>query len=85
MAYQYRKTPQMFDLFDADNYVDLMAEFVTRLRPDIVIERFTSESPADLLIAPQWGGLKNYTIADRIAQKMRNQNQWQGKSYSVVN
>lgn len=82
MAFQYRKTPEMFDLFAAEDYVQLMAEFVTHLRPDIVIERFTSESPADLLIAPQWGGLKNYAIADKITQTMKNNNLWQGKAYS---
>lgn len=81
MAYQYRKNPDMFNLFDVDNYIELMVEFVSLLRPDIVIERFTSESPPDLLIAPKWGGLKNYTIAARIEQALINQSSWQGKSY----
>jgi radical SAM superfamily enzyme len=81
MAYQYRHNPDMFNLFDVDEYVDLMVDFVSHLRPDIVIERFTSESPADLLIAPKWGGIKNFAVATKIEQALIASNNWQGKSY----
>lgn len=82
MAFQYKNTPEMFELFQrAEDYVDLMVDFVPRLRPDIVIERFTSESPADLLVAPKWGGLKNFAVTAMIEKALRNADLWQGKFY----
>ena len=82
MAFQYKKTPEMFDLFEtAEDYVELMVDFVPRLRSDIVIERFTSESPADLLLAPKWGGLKNYAVTSMIEKALRNADLWQGKYF----
>ena len=83
MAFQYRTTPEMFSLFEtADSYVELMVDFVARLRADIVIERFTSESPADLLIAPKWGGLKNYAVTAMIEKALLQADSWQGKNFS---
>ena len=55
------------ELFDADNYIKLCAEIVGRLRKDIAIERFVSQSPDNLLIAPRWG-LKNYEFTHRLHQ-----------------
>lgn len=36
-------------------YVALVARFVGRLRPDIVIERYASSAPPSQLIYPRWG------------------------------
>ena len=81
MAYQLKKTPEMFNLFEVDDYVDLMTDFIALLRPDIIIERFISESPKELLIAPIWGGLKNYAIVDKIDKLLIEKDLWQGKYY----
>lgn len=45
--------------WSAEEYAELCAMIVRRLRPDIAIERFVSQSPGDMLIFPRWG-LKNY-------------------------
>ena len=82
MAYQLKNTPEMFNLFDVETYVDLMTDFVALLRPDIIIERFISESPAELLLAPKWNGLKNFEIVDKIDKKLKEKDLWQGKYYS---
>lgn len=42
-------------VFSAGEYADLCAEIVVRLRKDIAIERFVSQSPDNMLIAPRWG------------------------------
>ncbi len=80
MAHQLKKEPEMFQLFDMDEYIDLITEFVARLRPDIVIERFISQSPAHLLLAPHWG-VKNFEIVDKIEKRLREKDYWQGKLY----
>jgi len=83
MAYQLKNTPEMFTLFDVDTYLDTITEFVARLRPDIIIERFISESPKELLIAPKWGGLKNFEFVDKLDRLMIKKNLWQGKNYLI--
>ena len=52
-------------LFTPEEYIDLLVEYIPRLRNDIVIERFTSQSPAELLIAPRWG-LKNHEFTNLL-------------------
>jgi radical SAM protein (TIGR01212 family) len=78
MAYQYKNDPSMFDLFTVDSYVDLITEFIARLRPEIILDRFISESPLHLLIAPKWSGLKNFEIISMIDKKMVEKDYWQG-------
>ena len=81
MAIQLKENPEMFELFSAEEYIDLITEFVALLRPDIIIERFISESPAHLLIAPQWNGMKNFEIVAKIDKKLVEKDLWQGKNY----
>ena len=56
-------------LFTPEEYIDLLVEYIPRLRDDIVIERFTSQSPAGLLIAPRWG-LKNHEFTNLLEKRL---------------
>ena len=56
-------------LFTPEEYVDLLVEYIQRLRDDIIIERFTSQSPAELLVAPRWG-LKNYEFTNLLNKRL---------------
>lgn len=80
MAKEFAASPEDFCLFTADEYIDLAIDFVERLRPDIVVERFASQSPKHLLIAPDWG-LKNYEFTHRLANRMKERDTWQGRFY----
>ncbi len=81
MAHQLKTTPEMFNLFTSEEYIDLITDFIALLRPDIIIERFISESPANLLVAPKWNGMKNFEIVDKIDKKLVEKDLWQGKHY----
>ncbi len=81
MAIQLKEKPEMFTLYSAEEYIELITEFITLLRPDIIIERFISESPAHLLIAPKWDGLKNYAFVDKLDKRLKEKDFWQGKEY----
>lgn len=81
MAEEYAQHPSDFHLFSADEYIDAVIDFVERLRPDIVLERFVSQSPASLLAIPGWG-LKNYEFVDRVRKRMEQRNAWQGRLYA---
>ena len=80
MAFEYENHPEDFHLFTADEYIDLVIDYVEHLRPDIVLERFVSQSPKELLIAPDWG-LKNHEFTDKVKKRMRERDSYQGKQY----
>lgn len=82
MAAEYAAAPRAFHLYEVDEYIDLVINYIERLRPDIVLERFASQSPKSLLIAPDWG-IKNYELTARLLKRMKERNAYQGKCYGV--
>ncbi len=78
---QYKKIPENFRLYTADEYIDLCVRFAERLRPDIIIERWTSESPPEFLIAPKWGGMKNFEFTAKVEKHFAELQTYQGKLY----
>lgn len=80
MGNEYEAQPQHFDIPDIDTYIDLAIDFAELLRPDIVIERFVSQSPAELLIAPHWG-VKNHEFTARLLRRMRQRDAIQGSKW----
>lgn len=76
LAAEYERQP--FNLYTADEYIDLCRRYIECLRPDMVLERFVSQSPKELLVAPKWG-LKNYEFANRFVNYMKRMDSWQGK------
>lgn len=81
MAVQYKRNPENFDLFSSEEYIDFITDFIGFVRPNIIIERFISEAPKDLLIAPKWNNLKNFEMVAKIDKKLIKKNTWQGKFY----
>ena len=82
MAHEFEMQPEDFYLYSADEYIDLVIDYVEHLRPDLVLERFVSQSPKELLIAPDWG-LKNHEFTDKVKKRMRERDAWQGKKYTI--
>lgn len=83
MAEEFDESPRDFHLFELDEYIEVVVDYLENLRPDIVVERFASQSPKELLIAPDWG-LKNYELVEKIKRRMRERDTWQGKNYSAT-
>lgn len=54
---------------DPHDYARLCARIVRRLRQDIAIERFVSQAPPELLLAPRWG-LKNHEFTHLVARAL---------------
>jgi radical SAM protein (TIGR01212 family) len=69
MGREYEAFPERFRLYTVDEYVDLAAEFIDRLRPGIHIDRFIAQSPEELLIAPVWK-LKNHEFKARLERRL---------------
>lgn len=53
LARMYEKEP--FKLFTPQEYAQVVARFIKSARKDIAFDRFVSETPKDMLIAPAWG------------------------------
>ena len=53
LARMYEKEP--FKLFTAQEYAQVVASFIKTARKDLYYDRFVSETPKDMLIAPSWG------------------------------
>lgn len=68
---------QPFHLYSPEEYIEVIVSYLEHLRPDIAVERFASQSPKQLLIAPQWG-LKNYELTNLVVNKMRREGRRQG-------
>ena len=84
MAQEQQEYPEQFHLYSVDEYIDLAIDFVERLHPAIVVERFVSQSPKELLIAPDWG-LKNYEFTAKLQKRMAERQTWQGRLCPIVN
>ncbi len=80
MAEEYKEKPEDFHFFGLEEYIEVVVDYLENLRPDIIVERFASQSPKELLIAPDWG-LKNYELVEKIKRRMRERDTWQGKFY----
>ena len=72
MGEEYGAFPERFRLYTANEYIDLVIEFIGRLRKDIYIDRFVSQSPKEMLIAPDWG-LKNHEFRDKLEQRLKTE------------
>ena len=69
MAQDYIAHPEDYHLFTEEEYIELCLDFMKYLREDIVIERFVSQSPPEMLLAPRWGW-KNYQFTQRIRKAL---------------
>ena len=67
--------------WSAEEYIDVCLAFLRRLSPEIAVERFVSQSPAELLISPKWG-LKNYEFTNLLMNRIRVTSTRQGSEYA---
>ena len=76
LAEEFEHEP--FHIYSVDEYIELIAQYIQRLRPDMVLERFVSQSPKELLIAPHWG-LKNYEFTNKLVNYLKEKDIHQGQ------
>ncbi len=69
MADEYMQHPDDFIRFTPDGYARLAAQFISRSRPDIIFDRFVSQSPPQLLAQPGWG-LKNHEFTELVKKEL---------------
>ena len=69
-----------FDLFTEKEWIVFIADFLERLRPDLVIERLVGDALGDTLIAPHWPTQKTL-ILEYIRRELESRNSYQGAKF----
>jgi len=75
LAETFEQNP--FHIYTIDEYIRLIAHYIQHLRKDLVLERFVSQSPKEMLIAPHWG-LKNHEFTDLLNNYLKENDIRQG-------
>ncbi len=81
LAKKYRQNP--FPLLGYREYLDLVVEFLERLRPDIKLQRVVGETHPRHLIAPQWG-LRADAVQRHIEAELERRQTHQGKHFEAA-
>lgn len=80
MHREYIQNQAEFKMFTIEEYLDLTVKYLELLNPKIIVERFVSEAPDDLLVAPRWG-LKNFEFTAKLEKLLEERNTWQGRLF----
>ena len=81
MAAEYDRNPEKFPFRTTEEYIDLIAEILRRLRPDIVLERFASEAPPRYHYGRNWGFLRNETLWSMLEKRLNELGVYQGEKF----
>ncbi len=80
MYSEYIQNPDQFNMFTVEAYLELIVSYLELLNPKIVVERFVSEAPDKLLVAPRWG-LKNFEFTAKLEKLLDERKTWQGRLF----
>jgi radical SAM protein (TIGR01212 family) len=81
LAALYAQDP--FPAFDYFDYLTMLADFLERLSPDIVIQRLFAAAPEEILIAPVWNKTRSEFLID-LDEVMEQRGSYQGKNYAPL-
>ncbi len=65
-------------MFERDEYVQIVCDFLEHLRPEMVIHRLSGDAPPDYLVAPLWC-LDKPALLRAIHEELERRDSWQGK------
>ena len=77
MEKEFIMHPEQFKFYTSHEYAELAVDFLERLNPRIAVDRFISQSPKELLIAPDWG-LKNHEFTALVNRQFALRQSKQG-------
>ena len=78
METEYHNHPERFHPLSADDYVLFLCNYVERMSPDIVIERFSAEVPPRYLAVSPWKLLWHDALVRKVEEELTRRNTWQG-------
>lgn len=75
LAQEFKQTP--FPLLSQTEYVQLVADILELLPPEMVIHRLTGDGPPEDLLAPLWSR-KKWEVLNAVDQELERRGSWQG-------
>lgn len=85
MEQEYAQSPEDFERFSLDEYLDFFTDMLERLRPDLFIERFVGEVPPRFVNETPWGLIRNVELLRMLEKKLEERQTWQGRLYAGSN
>lgn len=83
MAEMWRRQPERFARWSPEEYVEIVAEIIRRLRPSTAIERLSGEVPPRYLLTRPWQGLRSGDLWAMLDRRMEALDARQGDMCSV--
>lgn len=78
MVKQYEKG--LLEFLTKEQYIQLVADQLEILPPEMIVHRITGDGPIDLLIGPMWSVTK-WEVLNGIDAELKARGSWQGKLY----
>ena len=85
MEEEFSLHPERFETFTLEGYIDFFVDFLERLRPDLVIERFAGEVPPRFVNSTPWGLVRNAELNRMLEARLEARETFQGRLYGVKN
>lgn len=82
LARQWQSDPATVPLPDELDCIELLADFIERLSPAILLQRVGSEVPPSMKLAPSWN-LRLSELAPRVSAELERRGSWQGSCYEA--
>jgi uncharacterized protein len=70
-------------MFEREEYVQVVCDFLERLPPSMVIHRLNGDAPPDYLVAPQWC-LDKPVLLRAIHAELERRDSWQGRFFKGI-
>ena len=80
---EFISSPDDFHSFSLEEYIDFIIEFIEKLNPSIVIERFSGEVPPPFLHHSGWALIRYDAVLRLIEAELERRDSWQGKQFEV--
>lgn len=81
MEKEFAEDPAQFDLFSLEEYIPFVVDFIARLNPALIIERFAGEVPPRYQAVPGWNLVRNENIVEMVEAELERRQSYQGKYY----
>ena len=76
---EFQEHPEEVHRFAPEQYVSFMADYLERLRPELIVDRLAGEVPPKDLAVTTWHHLKYEDIVKQVENELERRNSWQGK------
>ncbi len=77
------KNPTDFVRLTLDEYIDFIINFVEKLNPQFIIERFAGEVPPRFLSSSNWGIIRYDQVVNKIEKRFQERQTFQGRLFKI--